>query len=127
MTEQERLAKWVNELAGADHLQDRIEGRTALGQVTGGSYAEDYVGQIVAEEWIKDRKKVAELEAEAVISQACIDASRKSMAEDAIHIGQLEAAIERVKALPDQWRRAGSLMIDAERCLTDLEEALEGE
>ena len=67
----------------------------------------DHIEELEAERKTWDGHKVCEL-------------LRKDVAE-------LVIQIERVKALPDEWRRAGSLMIDAERCLTDLEEALEGE
>lgn len=66
--------------------------------------------------------RIAELEAERKTwdGHKVCELLRKDVAE-------LVIQIERVKALPDEWRRAGSLMIDAERCLTDLEEALEDE
>jgi len=81
-------------------------------------FAETHLGQVR----IPPDPRIAELEAENQILRD----SKADMLANHIHDKQeLEATIERVKALPDQWRRAGSLMIDAERCLTDLEEALE--
>jgi len=74
-------------------------------------------------------RRIAELEAEKELVQGWMDAYCAQPDQKKIlnHFLLLHQQIERVKALPDQWRRAGSLMIDAERCLTDLEEALEGE
>ena len=36
----------------------------------------------------------------------------------------LKRQIEAVRKLPEQWKRAGSLMVDAQRCHDDLVEAL---
>ena len=40
---------------------------------------------------------------------------------------ELEARIEAIRGLPEKWRNTDATMIDAEHCLHDLEEALEGE